>query len=106
MAQVVSRPGTIAATQPPQSEVQVWERLAYLQAEWDAIPQLAAEWPEWDETSRLHFTIDWPVRESYLQQMESWHTAGYLSAVQQRVYQALVVTVAELRPVLVHLLDS
>jgi hypothetical protein len=50
---------------------------------WRAVPELEAEWPEWDECSRLNVIHDWPIERETLQRVVDAASAGLLNARQQ-----------------------
>lgn len=74
--------------------------LAYLLAEWEAVPELAEEWPEWSQEDHLDFALDWPIREDRLWQLDALARGGQLSPEQQQRYARLREIVAEHRPLL------
>ena len=78
--------------------------LDYLFVEFRAIPEVAAEWEEWEEPDRLDYVIEWPIREDRLQQLAGWATAGLLTPAQRARYDALLALVAEQRPTIDRLL--
>jgi hypothetical protein len=80
--------------------------LDYLFMEWGGIPDLAAEWPEWDDESRLTFALDWPICEDRLQQLHGWAEQGLLTPNQQARHDELLQLVAENRPTLQRLLTQ
>ncbi len=78
--------------------------LDYLFREWGGIPDLAAEWDEWDEDSRTDFALDWPICEDRLQQLQGWAEQGLMTPAQQARHEELLKLVAEQRPTLETLL--
>jgi hypothetical protein len=79
--------------------------LDYLTAEWVAIPDLAAEWAEWDEDDRLDFVLEWPIREDrLLLQLRQWNATGLLTPQQRQRYAALQRLIRRQRPTLERLL--
>jgi hypothetical protein len=80
--------------------------LDYLRNEWEGVPELAAEWAEWDEHSRLSFAVDWPIRESHLHLLQEWAQQGLLTADQQTRYKALLELIVAQRPALERLLND
>jgi hypothetical protein len=77
---------------------------AYLENEWDGIPELAAEWPEWDEHSRFSFAIDWPIREDTLGRLLDREDRGVLDPAHQARLTSLKALIAQHRPTLERLL--
>ena len=57
--------------------------LARLSGFWRAVPELEAEWPEWDEFSRLNVIHDWPIERETLQRVVDASAAGLLNERQQ-----------------------
>jgi hypothetical protein len=82
------------------------EYLAYLHAEWDAVPSLVADWAGWTEHDRLDFALDWPVREDRLCQLAALAREGRMSESQQGSYDQLRALVARHRPLLDQLFQA
>lgn len=95
MARVVQRPGLHAT---------IAEYLEYLLGVWHGVPDLAAEWSEWDEHSRLVFALDWGVADDRLHQLAQWAAQGLLTSAQQARYDDLLGLMARHRPLLATLL--
>jgi hypothetical protein len=49
---------------------------------WRAVPEQAAEWPEWDDYSRVDFIHEWPVMRDILTRVSEAANAGRLDAGQ------------------------
>jgi predicted TIM-barrel fold metal-dependent hydrolase len=92
--------------QSPQLRIRIEHALASLRREWQSIPELAAEWGEWDEHSRFVFALDWPVCEDSLHQLREWAEQDVLTPEQRAQYDELLELVARNRPVLGQLLDT
>ncbi len=75
-----------------------------MEAEWADIPDLGAEWPEWDEHSRFSFAMDWPIREDRLARLLTEERRGTLSPAQQARLDAGKALIAKHRPILERLL--
>ena len=60
---------------------------------------LEEEWAEWDDVSRLHFDIDWPVREDRLAILGKWADQGHLDQDQMARYRELLDLVERNRPI-------
>ncbi|HLH23968.1 MAG TPA: hypothetical protein VK066_15705 [Chloroflexota bacterium] len=88
------------------SEVREWidDYLDYLFAEWEAIPEVAAEWDEWQDHEQLDFVVEWPIREDRLRELQQWAEQGLLAPQQQARYERLLALVARQRPTLEKLL--
>lgn len=80
--------------------------LDYVRDQWSGIPDLAAEWADWDEESRVTFVWNWAVPRDRLHQLEQWADQGLLTPEQQARYERLLVLVAEQRPKIERLLAS
>lgn len=78
--------------------------LSYLLREWQSIPELAAEWHEWDQHSRFSFVIDWPICEDRLHMLRTWAEQGKMTPTQCDRYHELLTLVNEHRPTLERLL--
>jgi hypothetical protein len=53
------------------------------------VPELAEEWPEWDENSRLVIIHDWPIKRGALHRVREAAKDGLLSEQQGRDWQEL-----------------
>lgn len=91
-----------------QTELATWidESLDYLAGEWEAIPEIAADWDNWEEYNRLDFVIEWPLREDRFHQLQQWCVDGLLSTIQLRRWQALQELIDRNRPTLERLLED
>lgn len=56
---------------------------------WRTVPELAAEWPEWDDYSREDFRIEWTIDRERLHRVTTAAKAGLLVERQQRDWQEL-----------------
>jgi hypothetical protein len=74
--------------------------------EWSSIPELAREWPGWDEHSQFSFIMDWPVSEDTLYQLANWSEQGLLTSEQHDRYTELLRLVEQYRPVLARLFEE
>jgi hypothetical protein len=61
--------------------------------EWSYLPELACEWQTWDEDTRLHIAIDWPIQEDLLAQLAQWAKEKRLDTGQRRRYKELLTLV-------------
>jgi hypothetical protein len=57
--------------------------LANLLGFWRGVPELAGEWPAWDEISRLNVIHDWPIERETLQRVVDASAAGLLNERQK-----------------------
>ena len=73
---------------PPKRHVQ--KDLEYLLRFWRGVPELAEEWPEWDEHSRLNIIHDWPIKRGALSRLKKAAKAGVLDERQQPDWQELL----------------
>jgi hypothetical protein len=63
--------------------------LARLLGFWRAVPELEADWPEWDELSRLNVIHTWPIERQTFQRVVDASAAGLLNERQLRDWQEL-----------------
>jgi hypothetical protein len=87
-------------TQDPQLQDRIDDYLDYLINSWEGIPQLAAEWAEWDADSQLCFVLNWGVPSDRLAQIRGWAEQGMLTPSQLSHYRKLEGLVAEYQPLL------
>lgn len=80
--------------------------LDYLIGEWASIPEIAAEWQEWENHEQLEFVVGWPLREDKLHQVQQWADQKLLTPDQRAHYSALMTLVAEYRTLLKELLKD
>ena len=80
--------------------------LAYLVREWQSIPELAAEWDEWENHEQFDFVIEWPIREDRLHMLRTWAEQGKMTPAQCARYEELLKLVDEHRPTLTRLLEE
>ena len=80
--------------------------LDYLFAEWQALPEVATEWPEWEDLDQLDFVVEWPIREDRLHQLQGWAAQGLLTPEQQARYDELLQLIACYRPLLDGILNE
>ena len=78
--------------------------LTYLLREWEAVPEVAAEWDDWEEHERLDFVLEWPIREDRWLELKRWASQGQLTPVQCARYDALSALIARHRPIIDRLL--
>ena len=88
----------------PQLAARIDRYLAYLWAEWEGVPGVAQEWPDWDELSRPSFAVDWPIREDRLGQVRRWADQRLLGESQRRRLDDLLALIGRHRPTLDRLL--
>lgn len=80
--------------------------LDYLMSEWEAIPEIAAEWDDWDEYDRLDLVIEWPLREDWLHQLQQWREDGLFSSAQLKRFKQVEALIEINRPTLNRLLED
>jgi hypothetical protein len=80
--------------------------LDYLFDQWEQLPEMAAEWDEWDHDSRLTFALNWGVPADRLAQLGGWADEGLLTPAQRKRYDKLLQLVAQNRETLTYLLES
>jgi hypothetical protein len=90
------------------ARLQEWidDYLEYLWGQWEQLPEMAAEWDEWDRESRLTFAANWGVPADRLAQLRGWAADGLLTPAQRERYDALERLVARNEATLEHLLAS
>jgi hypothetical protein len=74
---------------PPRLKQLIKNDLKNLLAFWRTVPELAAEWPEWDDYSRLDFRVEWSIDRERLWRARDAAAAGLLDEQQQRDWQEL-----------------
>jgi hypothetical protein len=80
--------------------------LKYLLDEWTDIPELASEWSSLERYERLDFIHEWPIRESYMAQLQDYAERGLLTPAQRARYDELLKLVERHRPTLATLLKG
>ncbi len=80
--------------------------LSYLIREWASIPEIADEWDEWDDLEQLEFTVEWPIREDRLGQLQAYAEQGLMTPAQQDRYDELLHLVEKHRPTLERLIGD
>ncbi|MCC7107069.1 MAG: hypothetical protein IT307_18210 [Chloroflexi bacterium] len=68
------------------------------------MPELAAEWDDWDENSQLDFIFDWPISRERLTRVRRLAEAGKLTPEQQTRFEYVLRLVAEHGPTLERLI--
>ena len=91
-------------TNPRSIAESIDDYLAYLWAEWESIPALAAEWDDWDAYEQLDFVMEWPIREDRLLMLRDWAAAGCMTDEQQARYNQLLDLIAAHRDTLERLI--
>jgi hypothetical protein len=74
--------------------------LDYSLRTWCSIPELAEEWDDWDEFSRLTYVVDWPVHAERLADLRRWHAQELMSPGQAERFAELERLVAQHEPTL------
>lgn len=92
--------------QDPKLSDRIDNYLAYLIRKWENIPALADEWSQWDEHSKLVFTVDWGVPADRLYQVQQWAEEDVLTTAQRRRFKKLMRLVADYRSTLERLLKD
>ena len=92
--------------QDPQLRERIESYLSYLTEEREALPEIAAEWDEWEDLDQLDFVLEWPIREGRLRQLQQWAAQGVLTPTQRMGYEALLQLVTEHRFLLERLLQD
>lgn len=74
--------------------------LDYSFREWRSVPELVEEWAEWEDHDRYDFWVEWPIRESYLDELRRMSGQGLFTPDQQACYEELLRLVDRHRPTL------
>lgn len=72
--------------------------------DWSDVLDLAQEWDEWDDASRMSWAVDWPIAEGRLGRLEGWAAHGDLTPAQAVRLGELLRLVDDRRPTLERLL--
>jgi len=91
LSEPVSSPFNGTAEQP--GSARIGDALERAIDEWSYLPELACEWQTWDEDTRLHIAIDWPIQEDLLAQLAQWAKEKRLDTGQRRRYKELLTLV-------------
>ena len=92
--------------QDPRLRGRIEHYLEYLSSQWEGVPELAAEWDEWDQDSRLTFILNWGVPADRLHCLTQWAAAGLLTPDQSDRYDRLMRLVEQHGPTLRRLLTE
>jgi hypothetical protein len=80
--------------------------IAYLIREWQAIPEVAAAWDQFEEPDRLDFVLEWPIKEDRLQMLRRWAKTEAMTPDQCGRFAELLEIVDRQKPLLQQLLDD
>ncbi len=80
------------------------EYLDYLIRTWEGIPELAAEWDDWDDLSQLTYVVNWGVPADRMAQLKRWAEQDLLTPEQRVRYEALLKVADQHGPTLERLL--
>lgn len=87
-------------TRAPTMQQRVDASLAFSLVEWRSVPDLVAEWREWEPVDQLTFRHEWAIREDHLDLLARWRAQGHFSSEQQARYAELLRLVARHRSAL------
>src|SRR5438067_12167636 len=73
---------------------------------WASVPELPAEWPEWDENTRLDLIHQRPITREQFQRVSDASTAGLLTEHQDRKWLKLSRLVAANRAAMEEMLGE
>ena len=90
----------------PELAGRIDDYLRYVRRAWAGVPEVVAEWAEWDSDSRLTFRLNWSVPADRLAQLRQWVTQGLLTPLQLKRYHAIEQLVAKHRPLVERLLQE
>ncbi len=82
----------------PQLQDTIDHYLDYLIGTWNGIPEVAAEWDDWDDLSQLTYVVNWGVPEDRLHELRGWAEQGLLTPAQRTRYEELLGLEARYRP--------
>lgn len=88
------------------SQQRVDSYLDYSFGEWQSVPELVEEWPQWEPVDQVTFRHEWAIREDYLDQLQRWAEQGLLTRVQRDRYAELLALVARHRPIVMALFED
>jgi hypothetical protein len=74
--------------------------LSYLKRNWNALTEVADEWPEMEEHERLDFVLEWPIREDRWLELQRWASQGQFTPAQRVRYDALSALITQHRPII------
>lgn len=74
--------------------------LAYLEDEWNTVPEYAEWWPELDAVEKEVIQMEWAIPQGRLAEVRDWSEKGLLSPEQQARYEALLKLIEQHRPTL------
>ena len=80
--------------------------LTFLMAQWERLPQVAAEIDGWHPLERIDFIEEWPLEEDRLARLEQYVAQGALTPEQLVCYERLKHLVAQNRPIIRRLQES
>jgi hypothetical protein len=80
----------VATVVPENIRARIDHALGRAHAPWEGLPVLKAESAEWDDESRFHLWVDWPVEEDTLAQLEDWWRQGFMNEGRRERYRKLV----------------
>lgn len=90
----------------PQLKQRVEKDLENQLALWRSVPEMADEWPEWDEYSRDDFRLQWPIERESMTRLRTAAAAGLLGERQQRDWVELQQLVETHRSVMEWMLEG
>lgn len=73
---------------------------------WHGVPELAEEWPEWDDLSRSDVVIQYPILRGARSRVMKAAKAGLLDEGQRRKYEELLRLIEEHRATVEWMLDG
>ena len=93
-------------TLPAATRARIDNYLDYLLGQWRRIPEIAAEWDQWEDYEQFDFVIEWPIREDRLLQLRGWDDEGLLTPEQRARFADLLALIDRHRPTLDRLLTD
>lgn len=82
------------------SERSAWidDFLDYEFDQWCSVPELAAEWKEWDAFSQTTLVVNWGVVTDRLASLRGWAADGQMTPAQRQRFEELERVVAQHEP--------
>jgi len=94
----------VEVAQRRQTAERIDYHLDYLLREWQALPDIAAEWNAWEEYEQFDFVIEWTIRVDRLGQLRRWADEGLLTPAQLARFRDLLTLIDLHRPTFERLL--
>ena len=78
--------------------------LTMLEGDVQALPELAEEWEQLDESAQVTLSLEWDhAMADYLMELDERYRGGQMTTTQQRRYRALLSKLKNARPIIAQL---